>query len=163
MAQAIRESKLLRPDVILTELRLPGYPGVDGIKALRTAAADAQVIVLTETGDDLAARRALDAGASKFLLKSRSASEIADAIASVVAPLVPPDTQTHESAQLTEREIKVLTHVGKGATIKAIAVLLAVTEAAVRRDLSQAQQKLGAEDRTHAVILAKERGLVDLD
>jgi DNA-binding NarL/FixJ family response regulator len=157
----------LRPDVTVLDLGLPDTDGVAVIAALRRLSPACRVVVLTTYGGDGRARRALNAGAQGYLLKTSVASNLIGAVrtvhegrqymsASVARQLAAfPDDET-----LTERELDVLRAVAEGLENKQIAVRLSVSPETVKEHVSNAMGKLRANNRTHAVSIALERGFL---
>ncbi|WP_170207559.1 LuxR C-terminal-related transcriptional regulator [Luteibacter pinisoli] len=149
------------------DLGLPDTDGVAVIAALRRLSPACRVVVLTTYGGDGRARRALNAGAQGYLLKTSVASNLIGAVrtvhqgrqymsASVARQLAAfPDDET-----LTERELAVLRAVAEGLENKQIAVRLSVSPETVKEHVSNAMGKLRANNRTHAVAIALERGFL---
>ncbi len=168
--QAVRIAAATRPDVVLMDLRMPGVGGV-GATAQITAAGKSKVLILTtyETDDQILA--AIEAGASGYLLKASPQAEIVAGIRSVAAGqtalsphvaarLVERMRAPAPEAILTARETEVLQLVARGNSNKQIAVALGIGESTVKTHLLKIFEKLGVADRTRAVTLAMERGLL---
>jgi DNA-binding NarL/FixJ family response regulator len=157
------------PDVTLMDLRMPDMSGIEAIRAIRSEFPSARIIVLTTYAGDAQAMVALKAGASGYLLKSMLRKDLLDTIRAVHAGKrrVPPEV-AQEIAQhaaddaLTEREIQVLRQVGAGYSNKQIAVQLAISEGTVKAHMKSILPKLGARDRTHAVMIAVKRGILEV-
>jgi DNA-binding NarL/FixJ family response regulator len=167
-------------DIVLMDIRMPG---VDGIEATRriVAADGPQVIVVTTFGVDEHVFEALRAGASGFLLKNTPPEQLAEAVRVVsrgdalIAPEVTrslieafartPDSPSPVPVQLrntlTPREIEVLTLLASGVSNAEIAETLFISEATAKTHVSHILTKLGLRDRTQAVVLAYESGLVE--
>lgn len=153
------------PDVTLMDLGLPDVNGIDVIKELRAQHPDARIIVLTTYLGDVQALRALQAGASGYLLKGTLRRDLLDTIRSVHAGQrhVQSDVASelaHHAAdpRLTEREIEVLKLIAKGCSNKLVADRLEITEDTVKGHVRNILEKLNANDRTHAVTIALHRG-----
>jgi DNA-binding NarL/FixJ family response regulator len=158
-----------RPDVALMDLRMPDMNGIDAIRAIRSEFPTARIVVLTTYAGDVQALGALKAGASGYLLKSMLRKDLLDTIRTVHAGKrrIPAEiaTEIAEHAAddaLTEREIDVLRKVGSGNSNKQIAVQLAISEGTVKAHMKSILPKLGARDRTHAVMIAVKRGILDV-
>jgi DNA-binding NarL/FixJ family response regulator len=168
-AEALEQFKKLQPDVTLMDGRLPDIHGVEVTKQIIQLNPDARVLMVSidETAEDI--HRALEAGASGCLPKASEKSDILNAIRTVAAgeQFLPP-AFAHKLAErnlfgsLSAREIEVLQLVAMGKTNKAIAGDLGMGDATVKTHLSHILLKLGAPDRTRAVTIALERGLVRL-
>ncbi|WP_024805607.1 response regulator transcription factor [Nocardia sp. BMG51109] len=171
---AVAQTKALRPDVVLMDVRMPG---VDGIAATGQITAEglAGVLILTTFDLDEYVFRTLRAGASGFILKSASSKVLIDAVRSVAAGdgvLAPEVTRTLITAfaatgapaepkpdlpaELTEREREVLTCLGEGLSNAQIATRLYIGETTVKTHVSRVLTKLGVRSRVQAAILARE-------
>jgi DNA-binding NarL/FixJ family response regulator len=170
-AEGVRLAAELRPDVVLMDLRMPALNGVAATSAIRALAAAPKVLVLTTYDTDGDILRAVEAGASGYLLKDAPPSELADAIrqvasggspvaATVAARLMEHARPTAEG--LTSRELEVLSCVARGASNSETARDLNISEATVKTHLIHVFGKLGVGDRTSAVTRAIERGLIPL-
>jgi two-component system response regulator DesR len=155
------------PDVVLADIEMPGMGGLELAAEIRRRAsgsgAGVRVVILTTFARAGYLRRALDAGASGYLLKDAPADRLADAVRRVHAGLraVDPELATAawgEPDPLSERERQVLRHAADGRSTAAIAAELHLSEGTVRNYLSEAIGKLGAENRVEAARLARERG-----
>lgn len=167
--EAIRKYRELRPGVVLMDLQMPDVDGLDAIEAIRGEFPDANIIVLTSFPGDARIMRALMLGATSYLLKSSTLEEIIRTIRAsisgrhVVDPDVAHDLAAYAGTEmLTPREIAVLQLVAQGHGNKMIAAELFVSEETVKSRMRNILGKLGASDRTHAVILAMQRGFLKL-
>jgi two-component system response regulator DesR len=155
-----------RPDVALLDIEMPGLDGISAAAQLRQALPGCSVLILTTFGRPGYLRRAMDAGASGFLLKDAPASELASAIrrAAAGARVVNPDLAIAALSEgtnpLSEREREVLDACLEAATIADIAALLSLSEGTVRNHLSAAIQKMGARNRAEAARLALDKGWI---
>jgi len=166
--EAVAQYLAHRPDVGLLDLRMPDEDGVFAIDAIRAADPAARLIVLTIHSGDEAVYRALRAGARGYLLKDVSGTDIVAAIRAVRGggTSIPPDIADRMTARLQQpvlsaREIEVLKLVGQGLSNKRVADRLALSESTVRTHVASLMQKLGADNRTHAVNVALERNILD--
>jgi len=166
--EAISLHRQHRPDVTLMDLRLPKTNGIDAISAIRDEFPSARIIVLTTYGGDIQAMRAFRAGAVGYLLKSMLRTDLIETIRSIHAGhrRIPPEiaTEMAEHAaddKLTDREVEVLRYVAAGNSNKIIAAQLNLSEHTVKGHLKNILSKLGANDRTHAVMIAIKRGFID--
>ncbi len=153
----------LRPDVLVTDIEMPGMTGLELAAAVRTRNLAVRVVVLTTFARPGYLRQALDAGANAYLLKAAQADELAEAIRRVHAggTVVDPKLAAEawgEPDPLTLRERQVLRLAGQGRTGAQIAAELGLTEGTVRNYLSEAISKLGAANRVEAARIALERG-----
>jgi Response regulator containing a CheY-like receiver domain and an HTH DNA-binding domain len=158
-----------RPDVTLMDLRMPDMSGIAAITAIRAEFPTARVVVLTSYAGDAHAVGALKAGASAYLLKSMLRKELLDTIRAVhagkrrVPPEIAVEIAEHAADDaLTERELEVLRRVGAGLSNKQIAIQLKISEGTVKAHMKSILPKLGARDRTHAVMIAVKRGIIDV-
>jgi DNA-binding NarL/FixJ family response regulator len=157
------------PDVTLMDLGLPDMHGIDVIKRLRAQHPEARIIVLTTYLGDVQALRALQAGASGYLLKGTLRRDLLDTIRAVhagqhhVQTEVASELANHAADQsLTAREIEVLRLIAKGCSNKVIADRLDISEDTVKGHVSNILEKLKANDRTHAVTIALHRGYFEI-
>jgi two-component system NarL family response regulator len=167
--QAIDLFKKHRPDVTLMDLRMPILGGVDAITSIRKDYPTARIIVLTTYDGDEDIYRALQAGASGYLLKGMLAEELLEAIRAVHAGLrrIPAAVAERLAVRmggpgLTSRELDVLALIVKGNSNKEIAATLNISEATVKTHINNILSKLGASDRTQAATMALQRGIIHL-
>ena len=167
--EAIESFRRLRPDVTLMDLRMPDMSGIEAIVAIRAEFPNARIIVLTTYAGDAQAAAALKAGAVGYLLKNLVRKELIETIRVVHAGKrrVPPEiamgiAEHVADDALTEREIQVLRRVAAGKSNKLIAAELGISEGTVKTHMKSILPKLGASDRTHAVMIALRRGILDL-
>jgi DNA-binding NarL/FixJ family response regulator len=167
--EAIAEFRRHRPDVTLMDLRLPGTNGTDALIAIRGEFPQARIIMLTTSDSDGEIQRALRAGAAAYLLKSMPKNELLAVIRSVHSGHrhVPPDVAARLAEHLgeenlTTRELEVLRLIRDGYRNKQIADQLAIAETTVNFHIKNLVDKLGANDRTHAVTIALRRGLLQI-
>lgn len=165
--EALEEFRRLKPDITLMDLQLPQMDGIDAIIAIRKEFTAAKIIVLTTYGGDFLAQRALKAGAQAYILKARVRKDLLDAIRSVHGGARRVDPEIAEQIacnvdddMLSEREIKVLSLVATGMSNKELARELSITEETAKTHVRSILAKLGANDRTHAVTLALQRGII---
>jgi two-component system response regulator DesR len=154
----------VRPDVAVLDIEMPGLDGIAATAALREALPACRVLVVTTFGRPGYLRRAMEAGASGFLVKDAPAAQLADAIRRVhqglrvVDPALAAETLASGESPLTGRERDVLVAARSGGTVSDIARLLVLSDGTVRNYLSSAMGKTGARTRAEAVLLAEERG-----
>ncbi|MBM7519772.1 response regulator transcription factor [Nocardioides nitrophenolicus] len=152
------------PDVALLDVEMPGLDGIAACAAVRAASPDTQVLIVTTFGRPGYLRRALQAGASGFVVKDTPASQLADAVRRihqglrVVDPALATDSLVTGESPLTARETDVLRAARDGASVAAIAAELFLSEGTVRNHLSAAIGKTGASNRTEAVLVALGNG-----
>jgi DNA-binding NarL/FixJ family response regulator len=171
--EAVALARSGRYDVILMDLRMPGGDGVAATAQILAADPGARVLVLTTYETDADILRAVEAGATGYLLKDATAAELADAVRAagrgetVLAPSVAERLVLHvrrpQRESLSARETEVLAEVARGRTNAEIGRLLFISEATVKTHLLRAFGKLGVCDRTAAVTTALERGILPLD
>lgn len=167
--EALVEAARLRPDLVLMDLEMPVVDGIEAIRRLRAADPGVQVVVLTAFDTDDRIVGAIQAGAQGYLLKGAPRAEIFAAIRTVSAggALIPPVVaskllrQVRENPDaLTAREIEVLGLVAAGLANREIAARLSISERTAKFHVSSVLAKLGAKNRTQAVRLARERGVI---
>jgi DNA-binding NarL/FixJ family response regulator len=166
--EAIQCFRMHRPDVTLMDLRLPDMNGIDAIIAIRRDFSNACIVVLTTYRGDVQAMRAFKAGAAGYLLKNMLRKELIDTIRSVhggrrrIPPEIAAELAAHVTdASLSNREIQVLRSVAMGNSNKIIASELTISEATVKAHVKSILSKLDANDRTHAVTIALQRGFIE--
>jgi DNA-binding NarL/FixJ family response regulator len=177
--EALELARALEPDVVLMDIRMPELDGLEATRRLARMDNAPRVLVLTTFDLDDYVYEAMKAGASGFLLKEVRPEQLADAVRAVaagealVAPAItrrlieefvrrrPPGSgPPAEVAELTERELEVLTLVARGLSNGEIAAELFVSEATVKTHITHVLAKLGLRDRVQAVVLAYESGLI---
>ncbi len=170
---AVELAQTLRPDVILMDLRMPGGDGVSAITEITKKKDAPYILVLTTFDSDRDIVRAIEAGATGYLLKDTPRDELFRAIRSaargetVLAPAVAARLMGHmrkpAEEKLSDREVEVLKQVSKGLSNREIAKALHISTATVKTHLIHIFGKLGVDDRTAAVTVALEREIIHLD
>jgi DNA-binding NarL/FixJ family response regulator len=167
--EAVDNFRRLRPDVTLMDLRMPDMSGIEAITEIRGEFPDARIVVLTTYAGDAQAAAALKAGAAGYLLKNLVRKELLETIRAVHSGRrrVPPEIATEIAEHvaddaLTARELDVLRRVAAGKSNKLIAAELDISEGTVKTHMKSILPKLDASDRTHAVMIALKRGILDL-
>ena len=168
---ALAQFREHRPDVTLMDLRLPGGGGIAAVKAIRAEFPDARILMLTTYDLEEEIHRAMQAGASGYLLKNISREDLAAAIVAAhetgraaFSPEVAARVAARAGAsELTEREQEVLRLVVKGLSNADIARILGFTTRTAKAHMKHLLHKLGAVDRTEAVGIALQRGIVPLE
>lgn len=173
---ALTQARMLKPQVILLDLRMPGATGIQTTRRLREQNFEGAIIVLTSYGDQAYVTQALEAGADGYLLKStpseqlimaiRSAShgrrqlspELLDGVLEEIGGLA--REKTAREFALSDEETEILRRTSQGASNRAIASGMDISEVAVKKRLATIYQKLGASDRASAVAVAIRRGLI---
>ena len=161
--EAVDLARRLKPDVVLTDIEMPGLTGLDVAAQLKSDGLATRVIILTTFARPGYLRRALDVGASGYLLKDAPSAQLADAIRRVVGggkaidPTLAAEAWT-EPDPLTDRERQVLRLADQGLSGEAIARQLKLSDGTVRNYLSEAIGKLGAANRVEAARLARQKG-----
>ena len=168
---ALAQLAALSPDVILTDLLMPGLSEVELIRQLKRAAPASKILVLTSSQEEDLILGSLEAGASGYLLKNCSPEALIQSIRALAAggTVLPPQLAgqlpgmlQHEQAGklLTRREIEVLHLIGAGQSNRMIAEALHLSENTVISHVAHILSKLGLENRTQAALYARRRGLV---
>jgi DNA-binding NarL/FixJ family response regulator len=168
--EAVELFRQHKPDVTLMDLRLPGLDGISAIKEIRLEFPAARVIALTSFDGDQDIYRALEAGARGYLLKEMVHTEVLHAVRTVHSGkrLMPQEVADRlndyfPQIALTPREVEVLGFVAKGLANKEIAGRLGTASGTIKMHIQNILGKLGAADRTHAVTIAFERGILHLE
>jgi DNA-binding NarL/FixJ family response regulator len=177
--EAVRRVAELRPDVVVMDVNMPGMSGVEATRALREVAPRTAVLMLTVSADEDAVLDAVLAGASGYLLKDATLSEIVRGIRaaaagqSLIAPAVagsllarlrrhgPPDTLPAARPELSPRELEVLRLVVAGCENSDIGRRLHLSAGTVKHHISSTLTKLGVDNRIQAAVLAVRLGLAD--
>jgi DNA-binding NarL/FixJ family response regulator len=166
--EAVAEFRRLRPDVTLMDLQMPGLSGISAIETIRREFPQARIIVLTTYSGDVQASRAFKAGAAGYLLKSMLRTELVSSIRDVhmgrrrIPPEIAESLAEHFTLDdLSEREIQVLRSVAAGHSNKIVADDLSISEDTVKGHMKSIMAKLGASDRTQAVMIAMKRGYIE--
>jgi DNA-binding NarL/FixJ family response regulator len=168
--EAVEMFKQFKPDVILMDLRMPELDGTSATRMIRQEVPDAKIIALTSYDGDQDIYRALEAGVRGYILKEMVHTEVVRAIRTVHSGkrLMPQEVAERLSeyfpqVALTPREVEVLGLVAKGMANKEIATRLGTASGTVKMHIQNILAKLGASDRTHAVTIAMERGILHLN
>ncbi|MDN4597898.1 response regulator transcription factor [Leifsonia virtsii] len=170
--EAVALVAALAPDLVLMDLRMPGGDGVEATRAIVAAHPSTRVVVLTTYETDQDILRAIEAGASGYLLKDIAPAELARSVRAAAAgeTVLATSAQTallgrvqgrQAAPALSVQEVKVLRLAADGLTNASIGAQLFIGEATVKTYLSRAYEKLGVSDRTSAVRRALELGLLD--
>lgn len=172
--EVVQQTETLAPDVILLDLEMPDLDGVAALKQLQQTETGARTIVFTAFDTDERILEAVQAGAQGYLLKGAPREELFNAVrvvhggGSLLQPVVASkllrqvSQPTTEPETLTPRELEVLHLVAQGLPNKEIAQELVISERTVKFHVSSIMGKLGAGNRTEAVSLATQQGLIDL-
>ncbi|MEU8118463.1 response regulator transcription factor [Spirillospora sp. NPDC049024] len=170
VADAVVAARACEPDVVLMDLRMPDGDGVQATRDLLARDPACRVVVLTTYENEADILRAVEAGATGYLLKDAGQGELAEGIRAaargetVLAPAVAARLASRKRSPgaLTRREIEVLRLVGAGRTNAEIGRELFIGEATVKTHLLRVFEKLGVSDRTAAVTAAMRRGILPL-
>jgi DNA-binding NarL/FixJ family response regulator len=159
-----------QPDVVLMDIRMPRMDGVAAARQILAAHPQARIVALTSYDGDADIYRALDAGACGYLIKDMLGTEVIGAVRTAAAGrrVIPPDVagrlaEFTPRVDLTAREVEVLRLAAKGLRNRGIARVIGRTEETVKVHLKHVMAKLGVEDRTEAVTLALQRGIIHLE
>jgi two-component system, NarL family, response regulator DesR len=163
----VGEARRVLPDVAVLDIEMPGMDGLTAAAELRSAMPACRVLIVTTFGRPGYLRRAMEAGATGFVLKDAPASELADAIRRVAAgrrvvdPSLALDALAEGQNPLSEREREVLALATEQATVAEIAATMSLSEGTVRNHLSAAIQKVGARNRAEAARIARDKGWLE--
>jgi DNA-binding NarL/FixJ family response regulator len=174
--EAVRLARELEPDVMLLDMEMPELDGLEALRRIRASRPDAKVIIFTVFDTDERIVGAVQAGAQGYLLKGVPREEIFNAIrvvsagGSLLQPVVASKLLRHLSGDragdaldpMTDREMEVLRLMAQGRANKDIATALDISERTVKFHVSSILSKLGATNRTEAVALAAQHGIVDI-
>jgi DNA-binding NarL/FixJ family response regulator len=167
--EAVEGYRQHRPDVTLMDLSMPVMSGLEAISAILTEFPEARIIALTTWDGDADIHHALERGARGYLLKDVVSEEVAEAIRQVHAGgrVIPAGVARRLAdftprIDLTDREVEVLNHMARGLSNKEIAAVLGRTEATIKVHVLHILQKLDAADRTAAVTIGLQRGIIHL-
>jgi len=167
--EAITKFRERDPDVTLMDLQMPEMNGFDAVLAIRDEFPRARIIILTTYAGDAQAQRAIKAGAQGYLLKNLLHKELLQTIRAVhagrkaLAAEVAVQVAEHTGEEgLTPKEIEVLRLIASGNANKEIAARLSLSEETVKSRVKSILDKLGANDRTHAVTIGLKRGIIEL-
>jgi DNA-binding NarL/FixJ family response regulator len=167
--EALEGYRQHRPDVTLMDLSMPVMSGLEAITAITAEFPEARIIALTTWDGDVDIHRALERGARGYLLKDVVSEEVASAIRQVHAGgrVIPTGVAKRLATftpriDLTERELEVLGHMARGLSNKEIGTAIGRTEATVKVHVLHILQKLDAADRTEAVTIGLQRGIIHL-
>jgi two-component system NarL family response regulator len=157
------------PDILLLDLRMPGMNGIDTLNALKEMKASARVIILTSFETDENIYRAVQAGAQGYLLKDTSQRQMLEAIETVHMgrryipnPIASRLAERMLRSNLTARESEILEMLAKGLTNKQIGTALSISENTVRNHVNSIMEKLEVSDRTEAVAVAIQQGIIQI-
>jgi DNA-binding NarL/FixJ family response regulator len=176
--EAVNKTKELKPDIVLMDLRMPELDGVEAIRQISASVPATKFIILTTYSDDEFIFKGIEVGARAYLLKDAPREDLFKAIRAVyqgeslIQPVVASKildrfAELSKQAQvpaevLSEREIEVLMLMAKGDANKEIAAKLHITDSTVKTHISSIFQKLGAKDRTEAVMQAVKKGIIKI-
>jgi len=158
-----------RPDVTLMDLQMPGVGGLEALQTIRREFPEARIVLLTTYRGDVQVMSALKSGAAGFLLKGMLRKDLRDTIRAVHAGhrVIPAEVAVELAEHagegaLSAREIEVLKCVARGEANHEIAVRLHIAETTVKAHMKNILSKLDAKDRTHAVMVALKRGILQV-
>jgi DNA-binding NarL/FixJ family response regulator len=172
-SEAVSLTDRFKPDVVLMDLRMPGMDGVTATAVIKARHPDTNVLILTTYDTDADILRALEKGATGFLLKDEREDRIFDAIreaargrtalAPGVASRLVERLRGDADAHVSDREIEILMLVAQGQSNREIARELHISDSTVKAHMLHIFDKLGVTDRTAAVTTAVRRGIIRLD
>ena len=168
-SEAIEAYRTHRPDVVIVDLRMQGMGGVETTQKLRELFGNVRVLIFSNYAKGEEVFQAMRAGALGFVLKEMSMERLLEAIRKVAKgeQCMPPEVAMRVGErmlmQLSPREVDVLRLVAKGMSNKEIGTQLGVVEGTVKIHVANIFAKMGVSDRTKAIVLASQRGIIDID
>jgi DNA-binding NarL/FixJ family response regulator len=166
--EGIEQYQLHKPDLVLMDARLPDIDGIDTMIAIRSEFVNARVLMLSTFQADVEIQRALNAGARGFLLKTMPPPQLLRAVRQVHEgkKCVPPEVASQlaelDGDSLTAREVEILRTLAEGHRNRDVADRLGISENTVKVHVKNIMEKLGANDRTEAVVVGVRRGIITL-
>ena len=167
---AIRLYREHRPDLVIMDLKLMGVSGFDAIEAIRREHPGARILVLSNFQGSEDVYRAMRRGARGYLTKDADGRQLVEAIRTVAmgGRFIPASLESRlaercPGADITPRENEVLGLLAQGASTTEVARRLEIAEKTVRIHIGNLLEKLGARDRTHALVIALHRGIIHMD
>lgn len=159
--EAVERALATAPDVVLLDVQMPGLDGIEALRRLRERLPSTKVLMLTTFGHENYLILSSRAGASGFLLKDVSRSELADAIRRVAAgeSLIEVEAES-ESGRISTRELEVLECMARGLSNREISAALSISENTVKTHVGHLLGKLEAPDRAGAVLRGWRKGLI---
>jgi DNA-binding NarL/FixJ family response regulator len=167
--QVVETFQVNQVDVVVLDLRMPGMDGIEIIKALHSKCGNVKILMLSSYGDSDDITRAIQEGATGYVVKGMPLKRLLDGIRAVHAGEIylPPEVQDRIKEQtnlnISSRELDVLKLIAQGKSNKEIALRLGIVEGTVKAHLARIFAKLGAVDRAHAIAFAIKRGLITVD
>lgn len=172
-AEAVAKAHKLHPDVVVMDLKMPGMDGVTATREIKEKLPQVNVLILTLYAEDFV-RQAIEAGASGYILKDSASTEIAKAIHEVYqgqSPIAPSlsrglmtefaaMSKSSRSSTLTSRQRDILKLIADGVSSTEISKTLYISASTVKREIRNVFNKLGVNDRSHAVSQAIKRQLI---
>lgn len=164
--RALEEVQELKPDVLMSDIAVPGLSGLEVVKRLRDAGSTVRIVMLSMYHDPEWVKRAMDAGANGYLVKGTGVRDLLKAVRTVAGGeefLSPSATRASRTEELTGREREVLTLLAEGHTSKEIGGVLGISSRTVEHHRARLMTKLGINDVAGLTRYAVRTGLVDLN
>ena len=174
--EALEKARVLKPDIILMDIKMPGLSGLDALKLIKTEMPYTKVVMLTTSEEDEDLFNAVKCGASGYLLKNTNAKELVDMLsdmeegeasfppelaAKVLKEFRSYEPEASEDIRLTKRQLEVLEMVAKGITYKDVGEALGLTERTVKYHMAKMLELLHLENRAQVIAYAARTGLVE--